>query len=137
MIDGAVKFDEMIERFKVKFVGTLQWTVDEWVSFLAKGEEERRRFQYCMNPLSSDKFVYFRAIQGHSGGNLVDPFLQDNALLPDDFTEYIYHIRNAFGMHSIIEKWTDPSRKRPQKGQAVNVLRSLEPDVCSTRSERS
>ena len=33
------------------------------------------------------------------------------------------------------QKCTDPMRKKPQKGQAVSVLRSREPDVCSTRSE--
>ena len=38
----------------------------------------------------------------HSGGTLVDPALQDNVLLPDDVTEYIYHIGNASEMHSII-----------------------------------
>ena len=30
-----------------------------------------------MNPNSSKHFLYFRAIQGHSGGTLVDPTLQD------------------------------------------------------------
>ena len=35
--DGAVRFDDLIERFKVKFVGSLQWTVDATLSFLAKG----------------------------------------------------------------------------------------------------
>ena len=64
--DGAVRFDDLIERFKEKFVGTLQWTVDAWVSFLAKRGGEKRRFQYCLNPYSSDKFLYFRAMQGNS-----------------------------------------------------------------------
>ena len=58
-------------------------------------------FQYCMNPNSSKHFLSFRAIQGHSGGNLVDPTLQDNMLLLDDFADYIYHIRNANELHSI------------------------------------
>ena len=45
----------------------------------------------------------FRAIQGRSGCTLVDPKLHDNVLLPDDFAEYIYYIRNAHDMHSIIQ----------------------------------
>ena len=45
-----------------------------------------RRVQYCLNPNSSEHFLYFRAIQAHSGGNLVDPALQENVLLPEDFT---------------------------------------------------
>ena len=42
--DGAVRFDDLIEEFKVKFVGTLQWTVDAWENCLAKGEERRKGF---------------------------------------------------------------------------------------------
>ena len=55
--DGAVRFDDVIEKFKVKFVGTLQWTVDAWVNFLAKGRGEKKRFQYCLNPHSSNQFL--------------------------------------------------------------------------------
>ena len=33
--NGAVRFDDLIEKFKVEFAGTLGWTVD--VSFLAEG----------------------------------------------------------------------------------------------------
>ena len=28
--DGAVRFDDLFVKCKVKFVGTLQWTVDVW-----------------------------------------------------------------------------------------------------------
>ena len=58
-------------------------------------------FQYCLNPNSSEHFFHFRAIQGHSGGTLVDPALQDNELLHNDFPEYIYHVGNAHDLHSI------------------------------------
>ena len=64
---------------------------------------EKLKVKFCLNPYSADKFLYFRAIQGHSGDNIVDPLLQDNVLIPDDFAEYIYHIGNAFEMHSIIK----------------------------------
>ena len=42
-----------------------------------------------------------RALQGHSGRNLIDPSLQDNVLIPNDFAEYIYHIGCAINLHSI------------------------------------
>ena len=35
--DRAVRFDDLIEKFKVKFVDTLQWTVDDWENCLATG----------------------------------------------------------------------------------------------------
>ena len=43
--DGAVRFDDLIEKFKVEFDGTLGWTVDAWVSFFAKGGGPKQRFQ--------------------------------------------------------------------------------------------
>ena len=99
--DGAVRFDDLMEEFKAKFEGTSQWSVDAWITFLAKGRGPKKRFQYCLNPNSSQHFRYFRAIQGRSGGNLVDPALHHNVLLPDDFAEYIYHIGNVSGKYSI------------------------------------
>ena len=95
--DGAVRCDELIEKLKVKFVGTLQWSVDAWITSLAKGGGPKKRLQYCLNPNSSKRFPYLRAVQGHSGDNLVFPALQDNVLLPDDFTEYICHIGHVSG----------------------------------------
>ena len=120
--DGAVRFDDLIEEFNVKYVDTLQWTVGVWVKFLGKGGGERIRFQYSLNPHSSDKFLFFRAIQGHSGGNIVDPLLQDSVLLPDDFAEYIYHIGNS-KCTPLSKSGLIPGRKKAQKGEAVNVLR--------------
>ena len=65
-------------------------------------------FQYCLNPNFSNHFLNLRAIQGHSGGNALDPELQDNVLLPEGFTEYIYHVWNASEMNSIIRSGLIP-----------------------------
>ena len=60
----------------------------------------KRRYQYC-----SDNFgtiLYLRALQGHSGSNLIDPTLQDNVLIGTGISPYIYHAGCAFNLHSII-----------------------------------
>ena len=90
--DGAVRFDDIMEEFKAKFDGASECPMSDWISFLAKGGGPKKRFQCCLNPNSSKHFLYFRTIQGHSEGNLIDLALQDNVLLPEDFTDYIYHI---------------------------------------------
>ena len=36
-----------------------------------------KKIQYCTDP-SGQKILYLRALQGHSGRNLIDPSLQDN-----------------------------------------------------------
>ena len=95
--------DDLAELFKSRFDGTSQWSIEAWITFLAKRGGPKKRLQYWWNPNSSKHFLYFRAIQGHSGGTLVDPPLQDNVLLPNDFADYIYHIGNAHDMHSIIQ----------------------------------
>ena len=102
--DGAVRFDDIMEEFKKKFDGALQRSINDYlISILARGGGPKKRFQYWLNPNSSKHFLYFIAIQGHSGGNIVDPELQDNVLLPEGFTEYIYHIgKRKNEMHSII-----------------------------------
>ena len=49
--DGAVRFDDLIERFKVKFVGTLQWTVDALVKFLGKKERREENIPILLETL--------------------------------------------------------------------------------------
>ena len=109
--DGAVRFDDVASIFRSEFGGTLHWSIRAWMSFLAKGGGQKKRFQYCSNPNSSEHLLYFRAIQGHSGGTLVDPSLPNNVLLPDDFAEYICHVGNAHDMHSIIQCGLIPGGK--------------------------
>ena len=53
-----------------------------------------------MNPNYPQKFLYLRAIQGHSGST-INPALQDNVLLPEGFPEYIYHVGNGKELMSI------------------------------------
>ena len=48
-------------------------------------------FQYCTDP-SGQEILYFRALQGHSGRNSIDPSVQENALIPNNFFENICHI---------------------------------------------
>ena len=67
---------------------------------MAGGGGHKKIFQYCTD--SSETILYFRALQGHSGRNLIDPSLQDNVVIPNDFFEYIYHVGCAINLHSII-----------------------------------
>ena len=118
--DGAVRFDDLAEKFKSRFgvlrngqfkLGELSW-------------QKRRRTEGKVSVLleSSKHFLYLRAIQGRSGGTLVDPTLQDNVLLPDDFAEYIYHIGNAHDMHSTIQSGLLPGGKSLKGGQEFSFF---------------
>ena len=66
---------------------------------MARAGGNKKRFQYCTDP-SRQEILYLRALQGHSGGNPIDLYLQDNVLIPNDFFEYTYHIGCAINLHS-------------------------------------
>ena len=54
-----------------------------------------------MDPNYSEALLHFRAIQGHSEGNQIDPSLQDHVVLPDDFAQYIYQVGSSHDLHPI------------------------------------
>ena len=84
-----------------QFANAQHWSLDKWISVLAIGGGQKKRFQYCANPNYSQKFLYLPAIQGHSGST-INPALQDNVLLPEVFTGYIYHVGNGKELRSIV-----------------------------------
>ena len=92
-------------------------------------EEEgpKKRFQYCLDPDSAETLLYFRAIQDHSGGNQIDPTLQDNVMLPSDFAEYIYHVGSSNGMHSIVLSGLIPGGKDVKSGRQTVFFTTVNP----------
>ena len=63
------------------------------------GGGTKHRYQYCTD--SSGAILYLRALQGHSGRSLIDPTLQDNVVIPDDFLQVHLSCRmcNQFTLH--------------------------------------
>ena len=115
-VDGAVNYDQVVDEGKKKqfdntecwshemkkdFVNAPHWSIEKWVSVLAKSGGPKKRFQYCLNPNYPHQFLYLRAIQGHSGST-INPALQDNGQLPEGFTEYVYHVGNGKELRSIV-----------------------------------
>ena len=70
------------------------------VSLFGFRRKIQRRYQYCFDYLGTT--IYLRVFQGHSGDNLIDLALQDNVLIAFGVFPYIYHVRCAFNLHSII-----------------------------------
>ena len=63
--EGAVHFWRMKENLQNQFPQSIPWSDGRWKACLEAGGGDKRRFQYCTD--ASGKFVYFRALQGHSG----------------------------------------------------------------------
>ena len=88
------------ENLQNPFPQSIHWSDDRWKACLAAGGGAKRRFLYCTD--DSGIIIYFRALQGHSGRNLIDPSLQDNVVIQSGFFHHIYHIGCVFNLHSII-----------------------------------
>ena len=98
--DGAIDFWRLKDDLRYNFEYSQHWSDEMWKSRVAAGGGNKKTFQYCTDS-SGHEIFYLRALQGHSGRNLIDPSLQDNVLIPDNFFEYIYHIGCAVNLHSI------------------------------------
>ena len=98
--DGAIEFWRLKYYLRNEFVHSQHWSDEMWKSTMARGGGNKKRFQYCTDS-SGQEILYLRALQGHLGRNPIDPELQDNVLIPNNFFEYIYHIRCAINVHSI------------------------------------
>ena len=105
--DGAIEFWRIKEYLQDHFLFCHHWSDDVWKSKMARGGGGNKKiFQYCTD--SSGAILYLRALQGHSGRNLIDPSLQDNVVIPDGFFKYIYHVGCATNLHSIINSGLIP-----------------------------
>ena len=85
---------------------------------MAGGGGNNKIFQYCTDP-SGQEILYLRALQGHSGRNPIDPSLQDNMLIPNNFFENIYHIGCAVSLHSITNSGLIAGGQNLSKRQTV------------------
>ena len=122
--DGAIEFWRIKDQLQDHFVFCHHWSDEKWKSSMAGGRGEKKRFQYCAD--SSGTILYLRAVQGHSGRNLIDPSLQDNVVTPDGFFKYIYHVGCAINLHSIISSGLIPGRQNLSNRQTVFFL-SVDP----------
>ena len=89
--------DYLKDYLRHDFEHSQHWSDEMWKSRMAGAEKTRKDFKIVL--IHQDKKL--RALQGHSGRNLIDPSLQDNVLIQDNLFEYIYHIGRAVSLQSI------------------------------------
>ena len=115
-----------IEFYRIKFYlrnhhsQIHNWLDDRWKACLAAGGGSKRRYQYCSD--NSGTILYLRALQGHSGSNLIDLTFQDNVLIGTGIFPYIYHVGCTFNLHSIINNGLVPGGHNLSKRQTVFFL---------------
>ena len=118
--DGAVQFWRIKFHVRNQFPQNQYWSDDRWKVCLAAGGGSKRRYQYCSD--ISGTILYLRALQGHSGRNLIDPLLQDHVIIQCGLFRHIYHIGCAFNLHSIINNGSVPGGQDSSRRQTVFFL---------------
>ena len=119
--DGAVQFWRMKENLQKHFPYCPHWSNSKWKACMAGGGGgNKKRFQYCTD--SSGTIVYLRALQGHSGRNLIDPSLQDSVIIQSNFFQCIFHVGCAINLHSIISSGSTPGGQSLSNRQTVFFL---------------
>ena len=82
--DGAIQFYKIKFHLRDHHLQIQNWSDDRWKACLAASGGFKRRYQYCSDYLGS--IIYLRALQGHSGNNLIDPTLQDNLVIGVEYS---------------------------------------------------
>ena len=118
--DGAIQFWRIKFHLRNHSSQVQLWSDDRWKACLAAGGGSKRRYQYCSDNLGS--IIYLRALQGHSGHNLIDPALQDNVLIGTGIFPYIYHVGCTFNLYSIINNGLVPGGQDSSRRQTVFFL---------------
>ena len=118
--DGAIEFYRIKFYLRNHSSQVQHWSDDRWKACLAAGGGSKRRYQYCSD--NSGRILYLRALQGHSGNNLIDPTLQENVVIGNGIFHYIYHIGCAFNLHSIVNNGLIPGGQDLSRRQTVFFL---------------
>ena len=118
--DGAIEVCKIKFHLRNNDSKIQNWSDDRWKACLAAGGGSKRRYQYCSDNLGT--IIYFRALQGHSGSNLMDPTLQDNVLIGPGIFPYNYHVGCTFNLYSIISNGLVPGGQNLSRRQTVFFL---------------
>ena len=80
------------------------------VGKLAWQQEEVQKGDISIALIIREQFFYLRALQAHSGHNLIDPTLQDNVLIQRGIFHHIYHIGMCVQSSLYYQQWIDTWR---------------------------
>ena len=118
--DGAIEFYRIKFYLRNHSSQVQHWSDDRWKACLAAGGGSKRRYQYCSD--NSGRILYLRALQGHSGNNLIYPTLQDNVVIGSGIFHHVYHVGCTFNLHSIINIGLIPGGQDLSRRQTVFFL---------------
>ena len=129
---GAVKYEDIVEDFnKEEEIRGCFAMVTQWLDFYSgKRRTSQEKVSILLESYIFQTHFVFQS-KSKSGGSAVDPELQDNVLLPQGFTEYIYHVRNLSEVHSIIRSGLIPVGQSLRRWRQSVFFTTANPIDCS------
>ena len=124
--DGKIESWRLKDYLRNDFENSQHWPDEMWKSKMQGDGGNKKRFQYCTDP-SGQEILYLRALQGHSGRNPVDPSLQDNVFIPNNFFQYIYLVGCAICLHSITNSGLIPGGQNSGRERQTVFFTAVNP----------
>ena len=114
--DGAVHWNSVGPKLRQAFQksGGRKFSDTDWLQHMCEGSN-KMRFQYCMN--SKKIFLYVRAIQGHTGGNLTAPEWMGHVAIPCEWREFLFHRVCSFDVTSILKSGLIAGGRESKEGR--------------------
>ena len=124
--DGAVQWNSMGPKLReaCQKVGGQKFSDSDWLKYIYEGSNKTRS-QYCMT--SRNLFLYMRAIQGHTGGNLIAPELMGHVAIPYKRKEFLFHRGCSHSVQSILRSGLLARGRESREGRPDHLLHTSQP----------
>ena len=86
-------------------------------------------------PNSPENVCTFEQFKAILEVHILNPALQDNVLLPDDFAEHIYHVGSSHDLHSIIQSGLSPGGKSVKNERHAVFFTAVNPMFVDQHQE--
>ena len=124
--DGAMHLDTVHLKLMREFSGRggRNFSDRDWLQKIYD-RSNKTRFEYCLN--SKDSLIYIRAVQGHTGGNIIAPELTCHVTIPYNWKEFVFHRGCSFNLRSILEKGLFAGGRGSKSGTQTIFFTPLKP----------
>ena len=124
--DGAVHWNTISSKLMREFgsTGARGFSEKDWLRHIYEGSN-KTRFEYCEN--SKKSLMYIRAIQGHTGGNMIAPELMGHVAIPCNWKEFVLHGGCSLNIKSIVETGIIAGGRESKEGRQTIFFTSLNP----------
>ena len=132
--DQAVCWSSLCSKLRREFQseGVRIFSDSQWLGYIHRGSN-KPRFPYYVN--SDSNHLYVRAIQGHSGGDLIAPELLNYVAVPLGGKECLYHVNSSFAVNFILQAGLIAGGRDTEEGRQTVLFTPLDPFRDETEEE--